>query len=138
MLGYAADKILKVIRNHGPGWVFSQRDLAGIGARDAVDKALQRLLQKGTIRRVIRGLYDYPPPDLLAPPMGPLRSGGCLWIPVRQREDETRFGPSRPGALSNAMDRAGSNGLLPETGSDHPRSDCPGWELGSGLVQRKI
>ena len=60
MPGDTASKILKVIRGHGPGWAFSQRDLAGIGARDAVDKALQRLLQKGTIRRVIRGLYDYP------------------------------------------------------------------------------
>ena len=55
-----ASKILKVIRGHGFGWAFSQRDLAEIGTRDAVDKALQRLLQKGTIRRVIRGLYDYP------------------------------------------------------------------------------
>ncbi len=60
MPGDTTSKILKVIRGHGPGWTFSQRDLAGIGARDAVDKALQRLLQKGTIRRVIRGLYDYP------------------------------------------------------------------------------
>lgn len=60
MLEGTASKILKVIRGHRPGWAFSQRDLADIGARDAVDKALQRLFQKGTIRRIIRGLYDYP------------------------------------------------------------------------------
>ncbi len=48
------------IRGNGRGWAFSQRDFALLGSRDGVDKALQRLLRKGTIRRVIRGIYDYP------------------------------------------------------------------------------
>ena len=48
------------IRGNGRGWAFSQRDFARLGSRDAVDKTLQRLLRKGTIRRVIRGIYDYP------------------------------------------------------------------------------
>ena len=48
------------IRGNGRGWAFSQRDFARLGSRDAVDKALQRLLRKGAIRRVIRGIYDYP------------------------------------------------------------------------------
>lgn len=31
-----------------------------LGSRDAVDKVLSRLAQKGTIRRLALGLYDYP------------------------------------------------------------------------------
>jgi hypothetical protein len=31
-----------------------------LGSRDAVDKALSRLATKGTIRRLARGLYEYP------------------------------------------------------------------------------
>ena len=51
---------LRVIQRTGRGWVFSQRDFARLGSRDAIDKALQRLVQRGTIRRTIRGVYDYP------------------------------------------------------------------------------
>ena len=53
-------KTLRRIRSQGRGWVFSQHDFAGMGSRAAIDVALHRLLLKGTIRRVMRGLYDYP------------------------------------------------------------------------------
>jgi hypothetical protein len=53
-------KTLGRVRGKGRGWVFSPHDFAGMGSRAAVDLALHRLLLKGTIRRVIRGLYDYP------------------------------------------------------------------------------
>ncbi len=60
------------IRGNGRGWAFSQRDFARLGSRDGVDKALQRLLRKGTIRRVIRGIYDYPQfSDLLDQQLSP-------------------------------------------------------------------
>ena len=42
------------------GWVFSQHDFVGLGSRSAIDLALHRLVRKGTIRRVMRGIYDYP------------------------------------------------------------------------------
>ena len=51
---------LRAIQRAGRGWAFSQRDLARLGSRDAIDKALQRLARRGTIRRAIRGVYDYP------------------------------------------------------------------------------
>ena len=51
---------LRAIQRAGRGWAFSQRDFARLGSRDAIDKALQRLVQRGTIRRTIRGVYDYP------------------------------------------------------------------------------
>ncbi len=60
------------IRGNGRGWAFSQQDFAPLGSRDGVDKALQRLLRKGTIRRVIRGIYDYPQfSDLLDQQLSP-------------------------------------------------------------------
>lgn len=53
-------KIVSRIYGTGRGWAFSQSDFSDIGPRAATDKSLQRLATKGTIRRVIRGLYDYP------------------------------------------------------------------------------
>lgn len=54
------NKILIWIRSRGRDWAFSQRDFAHLGSRDAIDKVLQRLSGKDAIRRVIRGIYDYP------------------------------------------------------------------------------
>ena len=48
------------IAGHGRGWVFSPRDFADLGRRPTIDSVLHRLEQKGKIRRVIRGIYDYP------------------------------------------------------------------------------
>ena len=53
-------KVINRIYGHGRGWAFSQSDFADLGPRAALDKSLQRLASKGTIRRVIRGIYDYP------------------------------------------------------------------------------
>ena len=53
-------KLLGTIRGKGRGWAFSQRDFARLANRGAIDVALHRLLAGGTIRRVIRGIYDYP------------------------------------------------------------------------------
>ena len=54
------DKILSRIYGKGRGWTFSQKDFLDLGSRSAVDNALSRQQQKGTLRRVIRGIYDYP------------------------------------------------------------------------------
>ncbi len=35
-------------------------DFVDLGSRQAVDLALHRLVRKGTIRRLARGIYDYP------------------------------------------------------------------------------
>lgn len=55
-----ADKIMKRIRGKGRGWVFTPKDFIDFGTRGAVDMALSRLTQSDAIRRVGRGLYDYP------------------------------------------------------------------------------
>ena len=54
------DRIMKRVRAKGRGWVFTPRHFVDFGARGAVDMALSRLAKAGDIRRVGRGLYDYP------------------------------------------------------------------------------
>jgi len=53
-----------LIRSHiygnGRGWAFSPKSFQGIGSATAVDSTLRRLKQDGVIRRLARGLYDYP------------------------------------------------------------------------------
>jgi hypothetical protein len=53
-------KIVSRIYGKGRGWVFSKKDFARLGSPGSLDLALHRLLKKGTLRRVLRGLYDYP------------------------------------------------------------------------------
>lgn len=55
-----ADRIMKRVRAKGRGWVFTPRHFVDFGTRGAVDMALSRLAKAGDIRRVDRGIYDYP------------------------------------------------------------------------------
>jgi len=55
-----ANKILRRIRGKGRGSVFTPKDFLDLGSRAAVDQTLSRLTKDGTIRRISRGLYDYP------------------------------------------------------------------------------
>jgi len=55
-----ANKILRRIRAKGRGSVFIARDFLDLGSRSAVDQTLSRLARRSTIRRVRRGVYDYP------------------------------------------------------------------------------
>jgi hypothetical protein len=54
------NQIVSRIYGHGRGWSFSTIDFSPLGSRTAIDVSLHRLLKKGIIRRVIRGIYDYP------------------------------------------------------------------------------
>lgn len=44
----------------GAGSVFTPHDFLDLGGRAAVDQALSRLVKGGALRRLARGLYDYP------------------------------------------------------------------------------
>ena len=54
------NKIINRIRGTGRGWSFSPRDFLDFGERPTIDSALHRLAQRGDVRRIIRGIYDYP------------------------------------------------------------------------------
>lgn len=55
-----SESILYFIACHGKGWAFSSSDLVDRFARQQIDNALSDLAQAGKIRRVARGMYDYP------------------------------------------------------------------------------
>lgn len=52
--------VLSRIYGSGRGWAFSKKDFATLGDSGNIDRALSRMAEKGKIRRVMRGLYDYP------------------------------------------------------------------------------
>src|SRR5271165_1357432 len=52
--------ILARINRMKRGSVFVPADFLDLGSREAVDLALHRFARKGTIRRLARGLYDFP------------------------------------------------------------------------------
>lgn len=48
------------IAGHGRGWAFSPSDLTPRYSRQQADDLLSQLVKSGKIRRVARGMYDYP------------------------------------------------------------------------------
>jgi Family of unknown function (DUF6088) len=62
-------KALRLTRAKGSGTVFTPTDFLNLGSRAAIDQALSRLVKNGKLRRLARGLYDYPQVN---PRFGPL------------------------------------------------------------------
>lgn len=54
------NKIIKRIYTSGRGWAFSRNDFSDYGSDGSIRLTLMRLEEDGVIRRVLRGLYDYP------------------------------------------------------------------------------
>lgn len=64
-----SDRVMKRVRASGRGSVFTPSDFLTVAARSSVDQALSRLVKGGQLRRLARGLYDFPK---LHPKLGPL------------------------------------------------------------------
>lgn len=60
MFESAEDKILNKVKKCGRGSVFFIGDFISYGNRNAINKALERLTDKGQMIRVARGIYCYP------------------------------------------------------------------------------
>jgi hypothetical protein len=56
-------QVLARIYRKRKGWVFTPSDFLDLGSRRAVGLALMRHTKAGTIRKLARGLYDYPRED---------------------------------------------------------------------------
>jgi hypothetical protein len=67
--GRVTQQIGQRVTAKGRGAVFTPNDFLDLGSRAAVDQALSRMARAGRLRRVARGLYDYPRMD---PQLGPL------------------------------------------------------------------
>ena len=84
-------KIISRIYGHKRGWVFTPDDFKDLGSRNAVASALKRYVQKGTIRRLTRGLYDYPATD---PELGVMEPTVDAIVLAISRRDAIQFQPS--------------------------------------------
>ena len=87
-----AEKVLRRIRA-SKGSVWSAGEFADLGSRSALDQALRRLWLAGTIRKVARGLYDYP------------QKGGASASELHALTGQRRL---RCGAAAPRFDRVGA------------------------------
>jgi hypothetical protein len=112
------DKIKRRIRAKQRGWVFTPKDFLDLGSRAAVDQVLSRLVRQGVIRRLDRGVYDFPKqhPDLgvLTPPADDLarvlagRSGDIVFPSGAMAANLLGFStqiPAKPAYLTNGVSR---------------------------------
>lgn len=61
MMSSIPKRIMQRVRGYGrDGRVYTPRDFLDLGSRAAVDQTLSRLAVSGQLRRLGRGLYDYP------------------------------------------------------------------------------
>jgi hypothetical protein len=90
-------KILAAIKKRGRGTVFLPSDFLGLGSREAIDIALHRLHRKGAIRRLARGLYDYPREHAV---LGPLFPSAETVAQALAGRDGTRLQPAGAYAVN--------------------------------------
>ena len=76
--------ILRWIKRRGPGFVFTPGDLTRFGSRAAVDQALSRLTRAGAIRRIGRGVYDYPKQSKRLGPLTPSAESSAAALARRE------------------------------------------------------
>jgi len=81
-------KIIARIRRKGEGWVFTPSDFLDLGSPQTVGMNLLRLSRQGVIRRLDRGLYDYPKKH---PKLGILHARPEEILAAISRRDGTKF-----------------------------------------------
>src|SRR5271154_6842818 len=84
-------QVLTAIISRGRGCVFVPADFLEIGSREAIDITLHRLARKGTIRRLARGVYDFPKEH---PALGPLQPSAEAVARALAGRDRTRLQPA--------------------------------------------
>lgn len=84
-------RVLSRIQKGGRGHAFSPRIFSDLGTPGAIDKALSRNCKAGIIRKLARGLYDYPSND---PKLGQLAPSTDAIAQALKDRDSTRIQPS--------------------------------------------
>jgi uncharacterized protein DUF6088 len=85
------EKMLSRLKEKKRGWVFTPRDFEDFGDRHSIGMALLRQMKKGTIRRLGRGLYDFPRTH---PDLGPLSPSVDAVANALKGRDAIRLQPS--------------------------------------------
>ncbi len=89
--GSLHDKLLRRIRANGASWSFTPSDFADAGDPRSVGMVLTRLMRKGVIRRVRRGVYEIPHQH---PLIGTVGAGADAITDAIARRDALKFLPS--------------------------------------------
>lgn len=84
-------KVIEAIRALGRGSVFVPRDFLDLGSRQAIDVVLHRLAREGQIRRLSRGVYDFPKTH---PVLGTLSPSAEAVAKALSGRDHTRLQPT--------------------------------------------
>jgi hypothetical protein len=84
-------KVIASIIRRGRGSVFVPADFLHLGSREAIGIALYRLARQGTIRRLARGVYDFPKEH---PVLGPLAPSAEDIARALAGRDHTRLQPA--------------------------------------------
>jgi hypothetical protein len=84
-------ELLNRIYGMGRGAAFTPARFLDLGTRGAIDLALFRLLKKGVIRRLARGLFDYPQ---IHPELGPLSPSADKVAQALAKNDRIRLQPT--------------------------------------------
>ena len=84
-------KLVNRIHGKGRGSVYVPGDFLDLGSREAVDLALHRLVKKGTLRRLARGVYDFPQQH---PTLGMLSPSADTIAAALAGRDHTRLQPA--------------------------------------------
>jgi hypothetical protein len=84
-------KVFAAILRRGRGSVFVPADFLHLGSREAIGVALYRLARQGTIRRLARGVYDFP---IEHPALGLLSPSADAVARALAGRDRTRLQPA--------------------------------------------
>ncbi len=84
-------RISRKVKQSLPGAVFTTGDFAGMGGSKAVGKCLERLVKRGDLRRLARGLYDKPRRDEV---LGVLWPSADAVIKAISEKDKIRVQPA--------------------------------------------
>lgn len=97
--GSISGKILRRIRAKGASWAFTPSDFADVGDPRSVGMVLTRLMRKGVIHRVRRGVYEVPRQHSL---LGTVGAGPDAVTAAIARRDALKLLPSGAHA-ANAL-----------------------------------
>lgn len=124
-------RVLRRIRGKRPGWVFTPGDFADLGNDMVVRKALQKICDRGRIRRLSRGIYDNPKTH---PELGTLAPSAEQIVKAISQRDHVRIQPS--GAY--AANLLGLTTQVPArlvfaTDGGQKRGQEPFWQYGKSV-----
>lgn len=109
------------IRRKGRGWVFTPADFLNVGSRASVDQSLSRLVGQGFIRRLDRGVYDYPKVSSRLGALSPSPDAVAHAL-ARQDGSNVQLSPARAANMFGLTTQVPAKAVYLTDGSSRTRS----------------